>query len=69
MIKERSITRGWLTVASGKLLAQVDTINGRWIELGEAPKRRGNEAHLHHIGATVDTGGHVQTNAGLCKDR
>jgi len=36
MIKQRSITRGWLTVVSGKLLAQVETINGRWIELGKA---------------------------------
>ena len=69
LLDVRTITSGFLTVMSGKLSAQGEMIDRRWIERGKAPEHRGNETDLHHIGATVGTGGQAQTNADFSKER
>jgi hypothetical protein len=47
-------------VACGKPSAQAKTIHCRRKERGEAPKRRGNEINLFHIGTAVSAGHKMQ---------
>ena len=49
-------------VPRSKLLAQAKTIHRRGIEVGEAPKRRGNEADLFHIGTALGAEREMQTD-------
>jgi hypothetical protein len=65
MIKQGSMTRGWLTVMHGKLLAQAETISGRRIEHGEAPERRGHKIDLFHIDSAVSAGRKMQADLGF----
>ena len=53
----------------GKLLAQAETINGRWIELGKATQRRGNKIDLFHIGTAVGAGREMQSDPDFGQDR
>ena len=55
-------------VARGKPLAKAKPIQWRRIELGEPPKRRGNEIDLFHIGTTVSAGREMQTDPDFGQD-
>ena len=55
-------------VTRGKLLAQTETIDGRWIELGKAAQCRGNKIDLLHIGTAVGTGREVQSDPNFGQD-
>jgi hypothetical protein len=65
MMKQRSMTRGWLTVMGGKLPAQVETISRGWIERGEAPERKGNKIDLFHVDSAVSAGRKMQADPGF----
>ena len=55
-------------MVSGKLLAQAETINGRWIELRKAPQRRGNKIDLFHIGTAVGAGREMEADPDFGQD-
>ena len=55
-------------VPRSKLLAQAKTSHRRGIEVGEAPKRRGNEIDLFHIGTAVGAGREMQADQDFCQD-
>ena len=52
----------------GKPLAQVKTIHRRGIEVGEAPKRRGNEIDLFNIGTAMGAEREMQTDSDFGQD-
>ena len=51
-----------------KLLAQAKTIRRRRIEVGKAPKRRGNEIDLFDIATAVDAGREMQADPDFGQD-
>jgi hypothetical protein len=55
-------------VPRSKLLAQAKTIRRRRIEVGKAPKRRGNEIDLFHIGTAVGAGREMQADPDFGQD-